>query len=78
MKKKSSLAVVWKSIYRKDFLIGNELYFREGYNHEDEEWTPRVYLKANRVKNIQGVFYNYFIHTDTISKNPKSFYNSRN
>lgn len=73
MKKKSSLAVVWKSIYRKDFLIGNELYFREGYNHEDEEWTPRVYLKANRVKNIQGVFYNYFIHTDTISKNPKSF-----
>lgn len=27
--------MVWKSIYRRKFLILNELYFREGYNHKD-------------------------------------------
>ena len=73
MKILSSLATVWKSIYRTSFLIENHLFFREGFNHEDEEWTPRVYLKAQRVKNIPIIFYNYFIHTDTISKDPKSF-----
>jgi hypothetical protein len=49
------------------------LFFREGFNHEDEEWTPRVYLDAKRVKDIEKVFYCYFIHTDCISKNPKDF-----
>lgn len=73
MKKGSSLKCVWKSIYRRDFLIENDLYFREGYNHEDEEWTPRLYLKANRILSIDLVFYCYFIRSNSISKSPESF-----
>lgn len=71
--KTSITMMVWKSIYSRKFLIENNLFFREGFNHEDEEWMPRVYLAAKRVKDISRVFYCYFIHTDCISKNPKVF-----
>ena len=73
METNSSLSVVWKSIYRTQFLFDNNLFFREGYNHEDEEWTPRVYLSAKRIRSIQLVFYYYYIHMDTISKNTACF-----
>lgn len=70
---KQILMMVWKSIYRRQFLIDNELFFREGYNHEDEEWTPRVYLKAKRVKSIDCIFYNYLIRSSGIARQPKKF-----
>ena len=67
------LCCVWKSIYRRSFLIQNDLFFREGYNHEDEEWTPRVYLVAKKVTYIDIIFYNYFIRSNSISKNVHNF-----
>ena len=65
--------MVWKSIYKHKFIINNQLFFLEGFNHEDEYWMPLCYLKAKKVKNIDIVFYNYFIHTDCISKRPSDF-----
>ncbi len=65
--------MVWKNIYRRLFLLENELFFREGYNHEDEEWMPRAYLNAKRVADISVVYYNYFVHTNCISKDPSRF-----
>ncbi|WP_304960408.1 glycosyltransferase [Thomasclavelia cocleata] len=65
--------MVWKSIYKHKFIVNNQLFFLEGFNHEDEHWMPLCYLKAKRVKNIDIVFYNYFIHTDCISKRPSDF-----
>lgn len=73
MEHKRSLSMVWKSIYRREFLLSNNLFFLEGFNHEDEEWTPRVYLAANRVKDVDCVFYNYYLNEKSISKNPQGF-----
>ena len=73
MKTRTALKAVWKSIYRRGFLLEHELFFHPGHNHEDEEWTPRVYLKAERVKDIPVVFYCYLIRQDGISRDPAAF-----
>lgn len=73
LKSKKTIMTVWKSIYRRKFLLENNLFFREGYNHEDEEWSPRVYLAAERVKSIDCIFYNYFIRESGIARQPAYF-----
>lgn len=40
---------VGRHLYRTDFLRTNGLQFRKGILHEDEEFTPRVLLQAQRV-----------------------------
>lgn len=37
---------VWMNLYRKDFLVNNNLYFKKDILHEDELFTPQVFLKA--------------------------------
>lgn len=56
------------NLYRKDFLIENQLFFKKGIYHEDEEWTPRVFLKAKKVKYINLAFYFYIIRENSITK----------
>lgn len=73
LKHKCALNCVWKSIYQKEFLIENKLFFREGFNHEDEEWTPRVYFAASYVKDIPVVFYNYYQREDSITNRAQTF-----
>lgn len=46
-------------IYKRDFLLENNLYFLDGILHEDSLFTPKVYLKAKRVKYIDRAFYFY-------------------
>lgn len=50
---------VWDDLYRRDFLLENNLFFIEGVLHEDEEYTPRALLAAKRVKlvNVCGYMY---------------------
>lgn len=36
-------------ICKKDLLITNSLYFKEGVYHEDAEWTPRLFYYANKI-----------------------------
>lgn len=50
----------WVALYRKDFLIKNNLLFYEGIIHEDQEFTPRAYFLANRILYYDKVIYNYF------------------
>ncbi len=71
--KLKSPMMVWKSIYKKSFLLDNNLFFLEGYNHEDEHYTPLVYINAQRVKDIECIFYNYFINDKGISKKVNDF-----
>lgn len=55
------------NLYRKDFLIYNELFFKKGILHEDEEWTPRVFLKAERVKYVALPFYYHVKRENSIT-----------
>lgn len=63
----------WSYVYRRDFLIQNELKFKKGILHEDEQFTPRVLLKAKKVLPLDYIFYNYYINPNTITtkKNKK-------
>lgn len=53
-------------IYKRDFLIKNNLWFNEEIVHEDSEFTPLVYLKAKKVRYIDRAFYFYRQRTGSI------------
>ena len=47
------------NICRTEFLRANHLFFADGLQQEDTEWTPRVWLYAQRVAALDFEFYNY-------------------
>lgn len=47
--------------FRRQFLLDNSFFFREGVIFEDAELIPRILLKSHRVKFIPLLCYNYFI-----------------
>ncbi len=56
------------NLYRREFLINNQLSFKVGILHEDEQFTPRAFLKAESVYNSGIAFYNYYIHDGSITQ----------
>jgi glycosyltransferase involved in cell wall biosynthesis len=58
----------WLHLHRRDFLIENELFFKKGILHEDQQWTPRVFLKARKVKYVKFPFYYYVVRKDSIMR----------
>lgn len=57
----------WSYIYRREFLQKNNLKFKKGILHEDEEFTPRALLKAETILPMDSCFYNYYINPNTIT-----------
>ncbi len=49
------------SIYRRDFLLSNDLKFADGRLHEDIEFKPRVTFLAKTVSWHRPVVYNYLL-----------------
>jgi glycosyltransferase involved in cell wall biosynthesis len=43
-------SAVWLYMYRAAFLKENNLLFKEGFIHEDEQFSPRVFYLAKKVK----------------------------
>ena len=64
--------MVWMNIYRREFLINENLFFPEGLNHEDEYWTPRVLIAAKKVQCRTDVIYRYLHRKNSISKDDTS------
>lgn len=50
---------VWCNLYKREFLMENNLKFIEGILHEDEEFTPKMMVLANRVKLTNEIGYIY-------------------
>lgn len=50
---------VWDDLYKREFLLENNLFFVEGILHEDEEYTPRALLAAKRIKLVETYGYMY-------------------
>lgn len=50
---------VWRTIYRRDFLIDNKIRFIRGICFEDIPFTHECYLKAKRCIRLQIPFYIY-------------------
>lgn len=60
-------------IYRKSFLLDNQLSFFPGIYHEDNEFTPRAVTLANTIASCQNPYYQRRIRSGSItsSVNPK-------
>lgn len=63
--------VVWNKIYRRQFLIENQLFFKKR-KYEDVNFVVESYLIANRVNTSDTPFYNYIIRENsTMTSAPK-------
>lgn len=58
---------VWTGMYKREFLLMNNLWFEKGIIHEDELWTPKVYLKANRIFYVNDELYCYKIRSNSLT-----------
>lgn len=54
-------------IYRKDFLLKNNLGFINGIYHEDFEFIPRVLFLARTVRTVEYPIYYYIIRENSIT-----------
>lgn len=54
------LGQAWRSIYKRDFLINNNLFFREHFLHEDGEFNMRAMCYAYNVSYVQKSIYRYY------------------
>ena len=63
---------VWRTIYKRIFLLQNELKFIPGICYEDIPFTPECYLKAHVCLRVKSVLYLYRIgHSSITSKMDK-------
>ncbi|TFT47543.1 glycosyltransferase, partial [Proteus mirabilis] len=67
LESKKFLHVTWLNIYRRQFLLEHGYYFEPGLHHQDIPWTTEVLLTAKRVKYIDERYYDYFIHSGSVS-----------
>lgn len=58
---------VWHNIFRRDFLLDNNLLFKKGIYHEDEQLMPYIYMQAGSIKYRREVVYNYVLRKGSIS-----------
>lgn len=57
----------WGLIYKRSFLLENQLFFWKGILHEDEDFTIRTLLAAKTVLSTDIVFYHYVIRVNSIT-----------
>lgn len=61
------LHVVWLNIYRREFLAAHGFRFEPGLSHQDIPWVTEVLLNARRVQYIDEIYYEYFLHSGSVS-----------
>lgn len=58
--------VPWNKLLRKDFLIDNELFFREGIIHEDEHWSYYLYKRLSNISILNEVTYFHYVTPNSV------------
>ncbi|WP_086872429.1 glycosyltransferase [Kosakonia pseudosacchari] len=64
------LHVTWLNIYRHAFIKEHGFTFEHGLRHQDIPWTTEVLLTAKRVQYVDETFYDYLIHSASVSHIP--------
>ncbi|MGE4274391.1 MAG: glycosyltransferase, partial [Desulfitobacterium sp.] len=59
LKTKTMHRVVCPNLFKREFLLANQLEFKVGILHEDAQFTPRAFLRAKEVMGTNLTFYNY-------------------
>ena len=55
----------WTRLYRREFLVDNDLYFPEGLFYEDTWFKLMSALYCESLKRVDGAFYHYFQSQDS-------------
>ncbi len=56
-------------VYKRDFLLKNNLFFEPGIYHEDNLFTPIALYHAIKIKSIPNMLYQYRIRVGSITQN---------
>ncbi|WP_058913707.1 glycosyltransferase [Entomohabitans teleogrylli] len=64
------LHVTWLNIYRHAFITAHNFHFEPGLRHQDIPWTTELLLAAQRVQYTDKPFYDYYIHSESVSHKP--------
>lgn len=57
----------WNKLIKKDFLLSNHLYFKEGLLHEDWLWTHHVLKHLSCLHILPDITYLYYKHSQSIT-----------
>ena len=68
VKQKSMCMCAPFGLYRRDMIIDNQHWFKEGILHEDELWTPQTYLLADIVSYVPYRFYYHWERQGSINQ----------
>lgn len=66
-----------RNLYRRKFLIVNDISFEPNLVHEDELFTVNVFLQAKHVYVSGIIFYNHLIRKNSITTNKKKIKNMK-
>jgi glycosyltransferase involved in cell wall biosynthesis len=64
MCERMSLVAVWDKVYRRDFLLDNEIFFIEGLRCEDIFYSHLVFVYAKSSYCTNDVLYHYFYNAE--------------
>lgn len=67
LKRKAIVACAPFNVYRRDLIVTNNLFYKEGISHEDEWWTPQVFFKAKSAVDAEFTFYYHRYRTGSIT-----------
>lgn len=73
----TSISAVWNKVYKKDFLIKNNLAFLNLPIGQDAYFNWNVFEKTNSIITVPGVYYNYYIEREgsaTTQYNPHKYF----
>ena len=65
IKNKCFYPMVWKNLYRKDFILKNNLFFKPGIYHEDNLFIQKGFYLAEKIKISSQYFYFYRKNNNT-------------
>lgn len=68
LEKRTLYAAACFGIYKRSFIIENNLFFKSGICHEDELWTPQVVNKAKNIYLSDLTYYHYIRRDNSITK----------
>ncbi len=68
----NNLFYIWKFIYKREFLLKNNLTFYEGILYEDLEFTPRALYLAKSCYTMPSIYYHYLMRDGSIINNFKT------
>lgn len=59
--------MAYNYICKRNYIVENNLFFKEGLIYEDELWTPHILISAKRVVATKEYHYNYLQRDNTIT-----------